>query len=324
MDLSAAAASELAANSARRKPEACGVGSFGTAIIMVSLLLINVLCIPKSLRAQARDDWGGDRVVQKTEKLELFSVLEHVPPVGAIFPFAIDRFFPPGDGKDAKKTTKSTCAPMIYWADEPHGAWVWISSDDKSVAGWVRLDGVISVDKAIEFFTDRIRSNPKESFSLAMRGMLHADEKQYDAAVRDYDEVIRLDPKWPQAYKLRGIARHRSDCFDKALDDFDKAIELDPKDARAYVHRGDTWWATTQTECAIADYAEAIRLDPADDDAYFSRAFASPFPANIRSRWQISMRRFAAIQTRLSISIAGVSPCWKRRTKTRRSPISTW
>ena len=53
---------------------------------------------------------------------------------------------------------------------------------------------MISVEGAIEFFTNRIRVNPNDAFSFAMRTLRH-DKSEIDAALRDYDQTIALDPK---------------------------------------------------------------------------------------------------------------------------------
>ena len=268
------------------------------ALLVLAGILIAML--PSHVRAQEGADWTGKRVVQKTADFGLRT------------------------GKDEKAPLRLPESPRIYLVREANGEWLLLEPSGAGASGWAQSDQVVPVDGAIEYFSDRIKANPRDVFFYAMRGFVRNDKKEWDAALGDLSDAVKLKPAWPGGYKLRGAAWRRKREFDKALDDFDMAIKLDPNDSRAYIGRGTTWWSADQNACAIDDFTEAIRLDPGNDDAYFSRVSRWPIPNNPKGRSTTSVKPFAAIRTSRSIFMSAALPCLKQRTSTRRLPISTW
>jgi tetratricopeptide (TPR) repeat protein len=176
---------------------------------------------------------------------------------------------------------------------------------DGSHEGWVDRADFVPARDAIPFFTRRIDDNPKDAFSLGMRGAAWLQKKEldraikdfdacvrlnpsdttalnnrgvcwkdkmdYDLAIADYDEAIRLDPKKYVTLCNRGIVRSLKKEYDRAIADFDETIRIHPRDVRAYFERGLAWRNKKEYDKSIADYDEAIRLDPRYTVAFYQR-----------------------------------------------------
>ena len=137
---------------------------------------------------------------------------------------------------------------------------------------WVPADQVVPLDKAVAFFSDTIKANPRISFPYFMRAKVLLDvSNDPDKALADLNESIRLDPKNAASYRNRADAWSEKGDPDKAITDDSEAIRLDPKDAGSYQHRSEMWGAKKDYDKALADVNEAIRLDPRDDDAFALR-----------------------------------------------------
>jgi len=129
-------------------------------------------------------------------------------------------------------------------------------------------------DKALADYTEALRLDPKSARAYLCRGRAWIDKDELEKAISDYDEAIRLDSKYAEAYLRRGYAWAEKGEYDKAIADYDEVIRLDPKCVWAYIGRGDVWDEKGEYDKAIADLTEAIRLDPENSDAYCNRAIA--------------------------------------------------
>ncbi len=170
---------------------------------------------------------------------------------------------------------------------------------------WSTKDDAVPLDKAVSYFTERIRTNPNDGSAYAYRAAAWSENKEwvlalkdhdeairlkpgvavfynnrgnaqrvaknYDMAIKDFDEAIRLDSKTALFFINRGIVRHVTKEYDKALTDYDEAIRLGPNVALVYYHRGLTYSENQEIDKAIADYSRSIQLDPKYVAAYVNR-----------------------------------------------------
>ena len=131
--------------------------------------------------------WVGQRVITK-----LGTVLNDAPQVG-------------DDPKpEATSTDGERHVLRVYKVEEASGPWLWLVPEKKSVSGWVRLAQVVPYDRAIDYFTSVIRTDPKSGLAYRCRGTLWRWKTEYDKAIADFNEAIRLDPKDAWAYSERG------------------------------------------------------------------------------------------------------------------------
>jgi tetratricopeptide (TPR) repeat protein len=129
-------------------------------------------------------------------------------------------------------------------------------------------------DKAIQDYTEALRLNPNNSWALINRGISRSNKKQFAEAVNDYTEALRIDPKSAAAVRGRGRAYMELDEPDKAIQDFTEAVRLDPDNARAFDLRGQTRLKKREYDKAVRDFTEVTILTPDDPGAYDNRGLA--------------------------------------------------
>jgi tetratricopeptide (TPR) repeat protein len=140
------------------------------------------------------------------------------------------------------------------------------------VDGWIKKSDVVPYNKALDYFTGRIRSDPKDAYAHAARAAARMGKgKNEDKALADLDEAIRLDPHLAAAFEQRGYIAYGNKVYDKSLADLNEAIRLDPRIRWPYHVRGWIWYRKKDYDKALADYEEALRIDPAEAVFYRDR-----------------------------------------------------
>lgn len=147
-----------------------------------------------------------------------------------------------------------------YTVEKADGHFVWLVSG--GVAGWVSREQVMSLDEALQFYTEEIDRNPNHWNAYLYRGFVWDVRHVYDKAIADFSAAIRIYPLWANTYNNRGWTWHRLREYDKAIADYTKAIKLDSKNVLAVVNRGLARQDKGDYYRAIIDYKRAIRLDP--------------------------------------------------------------
>jgi hypothetical protein len=182
-----------------------------------------MLAAPGTVRSQSPPgpDRVGQRVVQKARDFSLRDDKQAIV----------------GDGKRIQ----------VYRVERVDGARLWLKAEGtaEGSGGWAAADQVIPLDKAVAFFTDRIRTNPEDGFSCLMRAAIRtgAIERSGDPFDRplferdpfaDLEEPVRPGP--PRAAIDPELVDIWPDSMDgdKNLADFTAAAVLDPKDASAF------------------------------------------------------------------------------------------
>src|SRR5580765_6387006 len=56
-------------------------------------------------------------------------------------------------------------------------------------SGWISRADVVDPDKAIAWFSERLRKQPKDGEAYLARGNARAAKDQFDAAIEDYNEA---------------------------------------------------------------------------------------------------------------------------------------
>ena len=144
----------------------------------------------------------------------------------------------------------------------------------KGIVGWLPKTEAVPLNGAVEFFTGRIRANPKDDYAFAGRGVAKQHLGDLDGAAKDLTEAVGLSPKSSVWRNNRGVAFADKKDFDRALADFNEAVRLEPKYGLAFVNRASVYVNQKEYDKAIADYGAAMLLDPNDADLYSSRGSA--------------------------------------------------
>jgi len=151
-----------------------------------------------------------------------------------------------------------------------HRLWVSIGSSE----GWVNPGEVVRIDQAIDFFTAKIRNNPKDDFAFAMRGLAHWILQERERSINEYDEAIWLNPNNPTWLFFRGMAKLAQNMPDSALADFTESHRLDPKQYTTLAARASVHLAKNEMTEAFDDLEAAIQLDPKEAMNYLNRGVA--------------------------------------------------
>jgi tetratricopeptide (TPR) repeat protein len=210
-----------------------------------------VICIVAVLglasSASADDSWVGKRIMTKKDGL----TIGHTNKKGQ-------------EVEDAKLDDA-----MDYTVEEEKGKWIKVHAH--RVSGWFAKSDAVLLENAVDYFTDRIRDNPKDDYYHCFRAYAWKERGELDIALKDYNEAIRLNPKCANYFNKRGVIWSKKKEYDKAIADYDKAIRLDPKDAAAFSNRGLDWSNKKEYDKAFADLDEAIQLDPQGAMAFNNR-----------------------------------------------------
>ena len=115
-------------------------------------------------------------------------------------------------------------------------------------------------NKALKFWNQAIRENPKSPEAYNNRGLAFYNLKRYQQAVKDYSQAIRMNPEDAIAYNNRGNVYYEMMKYEPAESDYNKSIDLNPQYANAYMNRGLVYYQMDKNEQACADLSKACDL----------------------------------------------------------------
>ena len=160
----------------------------------------------------------------------------------------------------------------VYTVDRVNGDWLWLVSG--RVAGWTRASEVVPLDKAVDYYTEQIRLNPKSAHAYLCRGAVLDEKGRTDAAIADYNQALRLDPKYVAALNNRGTVLLDKGLAKEAIADYNEALRLNPSYVASWFNRGVAWLNQGKRDKAVADFTVAIQLDPGDARIFDERGVA--------------------------------------------------
>ena len=212
------------------------------------LLLALVLCCSTTpaLLAQG-ESWAGKKVMPKSAGLQIGYT-----------------------GKDGKQIYVAKLTDFVYTVMQEEAGHILLRH--RADVGWLLKTEVVPLQEAVAYFTTRIKTNAKDDYALAGRGVAKQNLGDLDGAIKDLTEAIQANPASGVWLNDRGAAYVEKKDTAKALVDFTAAIKLDPKDALALMNRAGMYFTQNDYDKAIADYSAAITLEPKDVEAYAGRA----------------------------------------------------
>ena len=160
-----------------------------------------------------------------------------------------------------------------------------IATDDGTVRGWVDVDRILPLDKAMDYFNGKIAKDPKDAQAYKARGQIWIEKEQWDRALADLDSALRARsgrperppskiPAWRSRVRDRGLAWDAKRFFDRAFADLTEAIRLDPGNVALVLSRGKVCSKRGRFTQAMADIDWFIRMRPSDPAGYSARGEA--------------------------------------------------
>ena len=157
-------------------------------------------------------------------------------------------------------------------------------------------------DKAIEYYSKAIESDPSNVMAYHNRGLAYfktgnwMNMEPFDKAISDYSKAIELKPDYADAYYNRGLARLQFvhfynmpfgpdviEKFNGALDDFDKTLELDPDFTLAYAGKGNAYDLHGEFEEATRWYNKALEFKDQIVERWSNDALAGVYTSRARN-----------------------------------------
>ena len=108
--------------------------------------------------------------------------------------------------------------------------------------------------KALKLATQTIQRAPNDALGYSVRGEVHNNRADFDAATKDYDKALALEPTNCACLYLRGNFLFCIDDYATALRDLEKAVELSRPGK------------FTLAEELLVEIRELMRDDEGDDD----------------------------------------------------------
>jgi serine/threonine protein kinase len=128
-----------------------------------------------------------------------------------------------------------------------------------------------NAERALEDIENSLRLDPRYPLALNLRGLLHADRRDYDRAIGNYNEALASDPKLTVALTNRGQAYLNKRDPQRALEDFSEALRLEPRNLIALNGRGSAYEGLRDFDRALKDFADALAIDRVNVAALLGR-----------------------------------------------------
>lgn len=119
-----------------------------------------------------------------------------------------------------------------------------------------------------------IERYPDEPLAWQTRGMIYAEQGDFERALADYERALEFDAQTTSIHINRAGAYFRMGDYERALAEYDRALELDPEDDNNFVRRGNVYLRMSDYERAIFELDRAIEINPDNDRAYLTRGNA--------------------------------------------------
>ncbi|HMK52450.1 MAG TPA: tetratricopeptide repeat protein [Thermodesulfobacteriota bacterium] len=138
----------------------------------------------------------------------------------------------------------------------------WLASAEGVYTSGLRYLLAEEYEKALPYFLETVRRNPKHGKAYFQIGYCRAKLGQYPGAIEPYKQAILLSPDDADIYNNLCVALGMAGRYDEAIQSCEQAIGLKPDLAEAYNNLGWTYQKSGRYQESILSCKEAIRLKP--------------------------------------------------------------
>lgn len=138
----------------------------------------------------------------------------------------------------------------------------WLASAEGVYTNGLRYLLAEEYEKALPYFLETVRRNPKHGQAYFQIGYCRAKLGQYPEAIEPYKQAILLKPDDAEIYNNLCVALGMVGRYDEAIQSCGQAIRLKPDLAEAHNNLGWTYQKSGRYQESIHSCKEAIRLKP--------------------------------------------------------------
>jgi len=124
-----------------------------------------------------------------------------------------------------------------------------------------RTEAVVNPSAAVAAFEKTIAIQPNFSFARRDLGMLHFQQKNYQAAAKQLREASRLGISDPELWNFLGICYSRMNQLSAAVQSYKRALALNPELAEAHLNLAFAYERLKKAPAAAKEYQAACRLE---------------------------------------------------------------
>src|SRR5262249_16441821 len=132
-------------------------------------------------------------------------------------------------------------------------------------------DGVGQRAEAVAAYTVCAAIKPEMPWPYFNRGLVHLQQKRFQAAEEDFSYAMKLKQDWTSAQINRAIARQGQKDWEGALSDLDAILQRREAPTRIYLLRSMVRRAAGDIKGADQDAAEGLKKTPGDAVSWVTR-----------------------------------------------------
>ncbi|MGB5981036.1 MAG: tetratricopeptide repeat protein [Nonlabens sp.] len=125
-------------------------------------------------------------------------------------------------------------------------------------------------DKAIEFLTEYLETNPYCEVAWHQLGKQYFDAKEYDRALNAFDYAIISDDQFIGAYLEKGKVLEKLDRHKEAIVQYQMTLNLDDPTSFAYLRMGKCYHHLGKSDQALFNYNKCVEEDPLLDKGWLA------------------------------------------------------
>lgn len=123
------------------------------------------------------------------------------------------------------------------------------------------------VQKAIGFFENAIKANPKNEMALYELGFFCDQQGDYEKSIKYYNQYLDIDPFNYSTWFNLGITQNKAGNHEKAIEAYEFALTLNDEFHQSLFNIANANANAGNFKEAIKKYNEFLKLEPRNDDA---------------------------------------------------------
>jgi tetratricopeptide (TPR) repeat protein len=138
-------------------------------------------------------------------------------------------------------------------------------------------DALENFPAAIADFNRARKLDTNDVYIYFERAQTFLNLGEMEAALKDFEKVVEINPNSSDAaesFFFMGRICHKEKKWERAVNYFTRVIRFRPKDTEVFFYRGESKYFLGDEEGAIKDLSQAIEFDSDNEQAFFRRAEA--------------------------------------------------